>query len=52
MFTTLIESKPKKQRRSVGAAASVELHLGIVFFAVVATANARSFSPAKIGGTA
>ncbi|MEO7647032.1 MAG: hypothetical protein ABIV11_02180 [Gemmatimonadaceae bacterium] len=26
----------------MGAAASVELHLGIVFFAVVATANARS----------
>jgi protein TonB len=42
MFTTLIESKPKKQRKSAGTAASVALHLGLLFFAVVATANARS----------
>ncbi|MGI8617656.1 MAG: energy transducer TonB [Gemmatimonadaceae bacterium] len=42
MFTTLIESKPKKQRRSAGTAASVALHLGILVFAVFATANARS----------
>ncbi|CAN5721663.1 hypothetical protein BH23GEM1_BH23GEM1_06260 [soil metagenome] len=41
MFNTLIESKPKKQRGSAGTAASVVLHLGLVFFAVVATANAR-----------
>lgn len=42
MFTTLIESQPKKQRRTAGTAASVALHLGILVFAVVATANARS----------
>jgi protein TonB len=42
MFTTLIESKPKKQRRSAGTAMSVALHLGLLVFAVVATANARS----------
>src|SRR5687768_464010 len=42
MFTTLIESKPKKQRKTAGTAASVALHLGILVFAVVATANARS----------
>ena len=42
MFTTLIESKPQKQRRSAGTAMSVALHLGILVFAVVATANARS----------
>lgn len=42
MFTTLIESKPKKQRRSAGTAMSVALHLGILTFAIVATANARS----------
>lgn len=42
MFTTLIESKPKKERRSAGTLASVVLHLGILVFAVVATANARS----------
>ena len=42
MFTTLIESKPKKQRRTVGTAMSVALHLGLLVFAVVATANARS----------
>lgn len=42
MFTTLIESKPKKQRKTAGTAASVVLHLGLLFFAVVATANARS----------
>ena len=42
MFTTLIESKPKKQRKTAGTAASVALHLGLLFFAIVATANARS----------
>lgn len=42
MFTTLIESKPKKQRRSAGTAMSVALHLALLVFAVVATANARS----------
>ena len=42
MFTTLIESKPKKQRRSAGTALSVVLHVGILVFAIVATANARS----------
>ena len=42
MFTTLIESKPKKQRRTAGTFASVALHLGVLFLAVVATANARS----------
>lgn len=42
MFTTLIESKPKKQRMTTGTAASVALHLGVLFLAVVATANARS----------
>lgn len=42
MFTTLIESKPKKQRRSAGTIASVALHLGLLVLAVVATANARS----------
>lgn len=42
MFTTLIESKPKKQRRTAGTAASVALHLGLLFLAVVATANART----------
>ena len=42
MFNTLIESKPKKQRRSAGTAMSVALHLGLLVFAVVATANARS----------
>jgi protein TonB len=42
MFTTLIESKPKKQRKSAGTAASVALHLAVLFLAVVATANARS----------
>src|SRR5688500_7509400 len=42
MFTTLIESKPKKQRKTAGTAASVALHLGILVLAVVATANARS----------
>jgi len=42
MFTTLIESKPKKQRKTAGTAASVVLHLGVLILAVVATANARS----------
>jgi protein TonB len=42
MFTTLLESKPKKQRKSAGTVASVTLHLALLFFAVVATANARS----------
>lgn len=42
MFTTLIESKPKKQRKTAGTAASVALHLGVLFLAVVATANART----------
>jgi len=42
MFTTLIESKPKKQRRSAGTALSVVLHVGILVFAIFATANARS----------
>ncbi len=42
MFTTLIESKPKKQRRSGGTALSVALHVGILFLAIFATANARS----------
>lgn len=42
MFTTLIESKPKKQRRTAGTAVSVVLHLGVLILAVVATANARS----------
>ena len=42
MFNTLIESKPKKQRRSAGTAMSVALHLALLVFAVVATANARS----------
>ncbi len=42
MFSTLIESKPKKQRKAAGTVASVTLHLALLFFAVVATANARS----------
>lgn len=42
MFTTLIESKPKKQRKTAGTIASVALHLGVLVLAVVATANARS----------
>ena len=42
MFTTLIESKPKKQRRTAGTAASVVVHLGVLVLAVVATANART----------
>ncbi len=42
MFTTLIESKPKKQRRSAGTALSVVLHVGILVLAIFATANARS----------
>lgn len=42
MFTTLIESKPQKQRKTMGTAASVALHLGILVFAIVATANART----------
>ncbi|MGI9140159.1 MAG: energy transducer TonB [Gemmatimonadaceae bacterium] len=42
MFTTLIESKAKKQRTSAGTILSVALHLGILVLAVVATANARS----------
>lgn len=42
MFNTLIESKPKKQRRTGGTALSVALHVGVLFFAVAATANARS----------
>ncbi|HUF64671.1 MAG TPA: TonB family protein [Gemmatimonadaceae bacterium] len=41
MFTTLIESKPKKDRRPAGTIASVVLHLGILVLAVAATANAR-----------
>lgn len=42
MFTTLLESKPKKQRKSAGTVASVTVHLALLVFAVVATANARS----------
>ena len=42
MFTTLIESKPKKQRRSAGTALSVVLHVGVLVLAIFATANARS----------
>ena len=42
MFTTLIESKPQKQRKTAGTAASVMLHLGVLVLAIVATADARS----------
>lgn len=42
MFTTLIESKPQKQRKPAGTIASVALHLAVLVLAVVATANARS----------
>src|SRR6186997_1913601 len=40
MMTTLLESKPKKQKSAGGTIFSVVFHSAIIFFAVYATARA------------
>lgn len=49
MFATLIESKPRRQRRTGGALLSVAVHLGLIAGAIAATStiDARPAPPPK-----